>query len=264
MAVPPPPESSSGESKGIMISRGVTPSFPPGALSFFRGPDGTLQSDARLHLRFDVCPVWLEISLDHLQRAEREHQNLIVAWRDQKSDEAALAMESEFRAGVQATASACIALDAFYANVREYIPIPEEMQRGWLKKKNSRAFQLAEVLRRGFTMKTDTADRVRDIVKQIYDFRDLAIHPSGKTKEAVLHPDLQVGVEWRFISFGFTNVKEVVAGCLSLVAQLVEKPKPNLSELVFYCTGVRPNLGPVVASWEAHYGILFKRAGSAP
>lgn len=104
--------------------------------------------------------------------------------------------------------------------------------------------------------------RLRDILVQIYGFRDLTVHPSGETKEAVLHPDLGVGVEWRFLSFGFTNSKEVVAGCLSIAAQLIHKPKNSHKRLLQYCEGVRPRIDAIVSEWEGRYGLLYPRKDS--
>ena len=114
-------------------------------------------------------------------------------------------------------------------------------------------------------MKQATASRLRDVLGQTYGFRDLTVHPSGETKESVLHPDLGVGVEWRFFSFGFTNVKEVVAGCLSMTAQLLQNPKSTHRRLKQYCEGPRSRIEPVVVQWEARYGPLFRRKeGNAP
>lgn len=77
------------------------------------------------------------------------------------------------------------------------------------------------------------------------------MHPSGQSEEAVLHPDLGAGVEWRFVAFSFTNVKEVVAGCLSMVAQLVSKPKRTNKRLIHCCDGVRPHIDVLFRDWKS-------------
>lgn len=250
-------ESTSAQ-KGILITRGVTPSFPPGALSITVHEDGTHSMQARLHLHYDVCPTWLELAFGHLMNAEEQHKLLLSVCKTD-SREAAAALDREFQAGMQAAIAACISLDALYANVKELITLSDDIRRAWAKRKTSRPARVAEVFRRGFSMKQATAIRVRDVLLQIYGFRDFTVHPSGETEEAVLHPDLGVGVEWRFVAFGFTNVKEVVAGCLGMVAQLVNKPKGTHKRLIQYCEGVRPRINPIVAQWEKQYEGLYPK-----
>ena len=101
--------------------------------------------DARLHLHYDVCPTWLELALRHLICAEDEHKTLLSTWSSGGQDEAARVLEAEFQSGMQAATAACIALDALYANVKDLIPIPDEMKNGWVKRKTSRPAQVAEV-----------------------------------------------------------------------------------------------------------------------
>jgi hypothetical protein len=255
-------ENDNTRSSGILVTRGVTPSFPPGALSITLRDDGTHKMEARLHLHYDVCPTWLELSLRHLVTAEEQHNAVLTAWKEHNRQAAAAALDSEFQAGMQAAISGCISLDAFYANLKELITLPEDIRKQWAKRKTSRPARVAELFRRCFSMKSATATRVRDVLKQIYGFRDLTVHPSGKTEEAVLHPDLEVGVEWRFIAFGFPNVKEVVAGCLGMAAQLANKPKGTHKQLIQYCEGVRTRIDPIVEQWEERYGELYPKSNN--
>lgn len=211
----------------------------------------------RLHLHYDVCPTWLEIALAHLIRAEEEHTVLLSHWVSGRRDEASRSLEAEFRSGMQAATAACTSLDALYANVKELIPIPDEMGKAWAKNRTPREAQVAEVLRRGFSMTQSSASRLRDVVTKIYDFRGLTVHPSPKTKEPVLHPDIGVGVEWRFRSFSFANVKEIVGGCLSITAQLIQRPKKTHKRVTHYCEGMRSRIEPLVVQWETRFGTLY-------
>jgi hypothetical protein len=245
--------------KGILVTRGVTPSFPPGAISIKINEDGSHSMSARLHLHYDVCPTWLELAVGHLISAEEHHNILLANLSVDSRKVAGEALDLEFRAAMQAGIAASISLDALYANVKETITSPDDVRRAWTKRKTSRPARVAEVFRRGFSIKHSTADRVREVLVQIYGFRDLTVHPSGQSEEAVLHPDVGAGVEWRFVAFSFTNVKEVVAGCLSMVAQLVNKPKRTNKRLIHYCDGVRPRIDVLVKEWEKRYEQLYER-----
>ena len=69
---------------------------------------------------------------------------------------------------------------------------------------------MTEVLRRGFHLKPKGTKALRDNLKEIYRFRDMAVHPSGRIQAAMLHPDLDVGVEWRFVYFRAANARALV------------------------------------------------------
>jgi hypothetical protein len=47
-------------------------------------------------------------------------------------------------------------------------------------------------------------------VKEIYKFRDQAVHPSAAMEEAILHPEINVGVERRFVVFRYENAFQIV------------------------------------------------------
>jgi hypothetical protein len=62
--------------------------------------------------------------------------------------------------------------------------------------RTARYSQVAEVIRRAFNLKRNGVRLLLENLKKIYRLRDLAVHPSGKVQEALLHPELGVGVEW--------------------------------------------------------------------
>jgi hypothetical protein len=40
--------------------------------------------------------------------------------------------------------------------------------------------------------------------------RDRAVHPAGRFSASLLHPELQVNVEWRFLQFRYQNAAAIV------------------------------------------------------
>ena len=44
----------------------------------------------------------------------------------------------------------------------------------------------------------DRLKAIKHLVSQVFHFRDLAVHPGSKLREAVHRPDLNVGLDWHF------------------------------------------------------------------
>lgn len=53
---------------GIFIAKGVT--FSIQDISISLGPRGSQHTKMKVKLGFDVCPLWLEIALEHLLEAK--------------------------------------------------------------------------------------------------------------------------------------------------------------------------------------------------
>jgi hypothetical protein len=163
---------------------------------------------------------------------------------------------------MQSMTAAAIALDAFYACVKERIEIPRETKDAWRKNRTARHAQVSEVLRLAFEIGPESFGLVRTAVKEIMCFRDLAVHPSGQHDAAIMHPVLKVGVEWRFVAFSSENAQKATSLSLSIIAQLLQRPKKNFSALVGYCKGCKARVDQIVAAWEEEFGLLWQRSGS--
>ena len=82
---------------GIYITRGMTVSIP--SFSIRIGEDGQLESDpVTLHVRFDVCPTWIQIAKRHLETALLAQSERQQVWAGSNEDAKAQALESEFEA----------------------------------------------------------------------------------------------------------------------------------------------------------------------
>src|SRR6202030_1298614 len=100
---------------GIFISRGITPSVPPGGLTLSIDENGRLDMKVTLHVRFDVCPTWIEIALRHLQDAFAKKKLRQEAWSSSDQSQRGSTLEAECEASMQAIMAAAIALESFYA-----------------------------------------------------------------------------------------------------------------------------------------------------
>jgi hypothetical protein len=225
---------------GVFVTKGMTFAVPAGGLTISLDvPTGGTMS---IEVHFDVGPTWLEIALHHLEDAKLKQALRVEAWKGQDDEAKAAALEREFEASMQAIMAAAIAIDAFYAVVQTKIKLPPDLVRTWRMKKTARYAQVSEVFRRAFSVRANEARVLRQNLQAIYKLRDQAVHPTGKTKTPVLHPELEVGVEWRFVAFCFANADRAVRETVNSLCQLITNGKPQNSAMQAYADGFRPKL----------------------
>lgn len=204
---------------GIYISRGMHITIPSFALRF--NESGELESDPiTLHVRFDVCPTWIQIAKRHLADALLAKTQRDEAWAGSDENAKAKALEAEFEASMQAIMAAAISWDALYSILREHVTVPNAMAEKWRHGRTARYVQVAEIVRRAFKLKPKGAALLRSNLKSLYLFRDMAVHPSGKISAPLLHPDLDVGMEWRFVYFRAQNAERAVLGAAGMLWDL--------------------------------------------
>lgn len=217
---------------GIYITRGMTVSIPNFSIRI--GGDGGLECDPlTLHVRFDVCPTWIQIAKRHLEAALTARTNRELVWPGTDENAKTQALEAEFESSMQAIMAAAIAWDAAYALFREHVTIPPAMAEKWRNGRTARYIQVAETVRRAFSLKGKGATDLRENLKEIYRYRDLAVHPSGKIEAPLLHPELNLGMEWRFVYFRATNAELAVLTAADMLWDLAHNGKakdPKVTE----------------------------------
>jgi len=180
--------------------------------------------------------------MTHLASAKSSCIARVEAWAGNNEDEKSSCLEREFEASLQATMAAAIALDAFYSVIQTHVQLPTSLVERWRTKRASRYSQVTEVLRRGFHLKPQETKVLRQNVKEIYRFRDLAVHPSGKLQAPLLHPELNVGVEWRFAYFRAARAEMLVNASIAIIQELVNNGKPTEVAIIRYAQGLRDRL----------------------
>jgi len=242
---------------GVFITKGMRVSIPQ--FSFRIGINGNIEGEPLiLHTGIDLCPYWLDIAYDHLLCTEKANDNLMRAKELDDNEQISNALQAEFASGMQAIMASAIAMDAFYANVKENIDLPQNLTETWRKKGTARYKQTAEVLRRAFSINQETARILREILKQNYTFRDKAVHPPPGTTAPVLHPELNKVTDWRYATFRYYNAKAIVGLTLSIIAQTATKTHENkFKNLKIYCESLMISIEPKVKRWEKRYGKLF-------
>ncbi|MEO6825677.1 MAG: hypothetical protein ABI167_13295 [Nitrosospira sp.] len=216
--------------------------IPPSGLTISIDRDGKAASNLILHVLYDVCPTWCELALRHLEDAKAARNERIVAWEGTDQDHKAKCLECEFGASMQAIMAAAISLDAFYSRIQTYVQLPSLLIQQWRDKRTARYMQITEVLRRAFSLKTEETGILRQNLKQIYRFRDLAVHPSGKIQAPLQHPEMDVRVEWRFATFCAQNADLLVSAATGILWELAKKGQPANNNITEYMQALRQRL----------------------
>lgn len=241
---------------GIHISRGVTTRIPVGGLVIGMGADGRPTGSARLELQLDTCIHWLEIAVEHLSRAKEIRDELL---RQRASGTTNfIDLDREFKACVQASVAAATFFEALYAAVLERVPTKPSVKGAKRHQRPARYAVVTEALRQAFGLRKQGTANLRGVLKEVYRFRDEAVHPSAKFSEPIAHPELGVGVERRFVMFSFDSARQLVRAALAFSKilasrDLSRRPKP-IQDFAAYLLTV---CEPLYASWEPLFGPLF-------
>jgi hypothetical protein len=188
---------------------------------------------------FDACPTWLELAVRHLSDAQVARNARIDAWRDADERSKTGSLEWEFEASIQATMASAIAIDAFYAVVQSKVPLPPSLIDEWRDKQAPRYVRISDVFGMAFSLEPTNVSSLAQALEEIFRFRDLAVDPSGKMDAQVLHPELGVGVEWRFAYFRYQNALLIVKATVRLIGELVTSDDRKDADIQKYVDALR-------------------------
>jgi hypothetical protein len=233
--------------------------FSISGLSLTIGNDGKIEADSvSLSAFFDICPHWLDIASEHLLHTEQANHDLMSAIEAKNNDGIGNALQAEFSSGMQTMMASAIAIEAYYACIKDRIVIPEKLVRCWQENRLARYKQIAETLRIAFPMRNETFKQVRDALKEIYHFRDMAVHPPAKTASLLLRQELNLKIDWRYGAFTYNNAKHITGLSLSIIGQTAtRRNKDKFDGLKPYCEALMSKLSPLVNRWNSRYGKLW-------
>lgn len=244
---------------GILVGRGTRVVIPAGGLKIDLGDAGN-RVTAEVRLQLNMWFYWLETALSHLCNAREHHAALLRARDDGETPQPAL--DNEACSGMQAIMAAAIAMDALYADVAERLPVPPDLRAHWRQNGTAPYAQVTEVFRRAFGLRRQGTANLRRTLKELYRFRDIAVHPDARASAPVQHPDLRVGVEWRFVAFGFDSATQAVRAALAFVKILPSRPLDHAPTSVQQLASEMLLLGaPLFEQWEREYGPLLDSPG---
>ena len=224
------------------VPRAIPVAIPDGGLDISIDENRKPASSLAHHVHFDACPIWLQLAIRHLSDAQVAQVSRVAAWKGADEDAKAAALEWEFEASLQAIMASALALDAFCAVVQTKVQLPQSLSDEWRENRTPHDVQVSEVLRRAFSLAARDASSLRQNLGEIFRFRDLAVDPSGKGDARILHPELRVGVEWRFAYFRCENALRIVRATLRLIWELVASGKPKEVDVQKYIDALRPKI----------------------
>ena len=226
----------------------MTAAMPAGGLASSLGETAKPATDLSAQVHFNMCPTWLELAIRHLSDAQVAQLARVEAWKGADENARAWALQWEFEASIQAIAAAGMAIDALYAAVRPKVEPPQLLVEKWREKRAPHYIQISEVLCTALSLEPRAASALRQNLGEISRFRDLAVDPSRKTDAPVLHPELGVGVEWRFAYFRCDNAQLIVKVTLGLIWELLASGKPQDAEVQAYVDALRSSIEPLLNS----------------
>ncbi|MHB1657366.1 MAG: hypothetical protein ACYCSZ_13485 [Burkholderiales bacterium] len=248
---------------GIHISRGVRLRIPVGGLVIHTGSAHGQSIEVKaVELQLDTCVHWLEIAMEHLANAGLAHEALCVG--PTNCTEPGNILDREFKASIQAIFAAATFFEALYAATIERFPPKKPLAPRDPKKRSTRYAIVTEQLRRSFGLKNQGTANLRSVLREVYHFRDQAVHPSAVFSEPVLHPELNVGVEKRFVMFSASNAQQLVRAALAfsqiLPSNHLTRQSKDIQDLGAYLLAV---CFPLYALWERRYGPLLDTPSNA-
>jgi len=193
--------------RGVFISNGSDIQFAAGSIRI-DFTSGTVDPVVP-NLRIDTWNHWILVAREAQVRAESALQRVVVAHEADDNIALGQALEEEFRNGMLAISASAFAIDAFYASVKErHLPHPQTAE--WQANRLARYKQVSETFRWTWNVKPKPAKQIREALRQLYKFRDSAVHSPAEFRPAMLREDIDRGVEWRFIHFRAENSAKAI------------------------------------------------------
>ncbi len=213
-------------------------------------------SPVEVTLRFDVCPEWLQIAYSHLETNKLASKMIIKGVQDGDDGIIGKALKDEFRSGMQAIVAACTALESFYEIVKDHADIPQDVLVAWSKNRTAKYARITETVKVGFGISNQSANKLREYLKESFSYRDRAIHPNQQFLSPAVYPELNKKVDFKFVLFRHHNAKAIMQLILSFIYKLCTFNKIKNEAIQIYADQLKIKLKPLVDTWESEYGDL--------
>jgi hypothetical protein len=203
-------------------------------LSFDATTGELVESSMIPELRTDTFQHWLQISEEAAESAKEPRRRALEIPRDD-GEAFTAALEEEFRASVVAITAGAIAVDSFYASVKQHAPqtqVPAD----------ARDAAIFETLKRAFVLTAEQQREAREPLRQIFRLRDEAVHPPASWAEPLPHPVFNVGIAPRFVWCRVENAILAHSFAGRLIWLCLNIPKPEHSELERWCREISPRI----------------------
>ncbi|HXA30109.1 MAG TPA: hypothetical protein VN193_15315 [Candidatus Angelobacter sp.] len=209
---------------GILMARWQTLRIPAGGIVLRVGSGGLQLEPVVPELALEMWPHWFEIALRHASVARQHHAQLLNA-RDCQSPTTGQHLDDELQSSIQTITAMAFAVDAFYGSLLEQINVAPSTKAAWAHNKTPRHARVLEAIRLGSVLRNDQVRSLKRGLSSLFKFRDWAVHPPADFRHPLLHPDLQVGVDQRFLAFSSPNADRAVLCGLEVLVRALDHPR---------------------------------------
>ena len=216
-------------SSGVLIFKGMKVAILAGDLTIEINEKGDFSSQAILSTSYNVIPIWIKIAHDSLRQSRIASEAIVEKWSQDADFQRQLLM-ARLAPSMQVVVSCGIALDALYDTLRPYAKITPEEIEVWKKKKTSRAKQIVEIIRRTYKLKPNILKNFIEVIRDVIEFRDKAVHPSLELQNVNGRDDINISIDWKFAVYRYQNAKRIFINTVNIIEYLYVH-KSNINEL---------------------------------
>ena len=214
---------------GVLVFQGMKVGVLAGDLTISLNENGEISTKVILSTAYNVVPIWLKIAHDNLKESKKASETIASHWSE-NAEEQKQQLISELAPSMQVFVACGIALDALYDTLRPHANISDQDITAWRNNNTARYKQVIEVIRRIYKIEHDTLNLFRECIKQIFKFRDKAVHPSLELQQACTRSDIPVAVDWKFSAYRYSNAKWCLTNTINMIVYLYEH-KSGLEEV---------------------------------
>jgi hypothetical protein len=205
---------------GIFILEGMGMQIPPGGLKVSIAEDGSASTGpVTMLVRLDLWTTWLEIGCRSAGDAAAAAREMTP---DMPDAHKGVALTAELHAGLVAMTSLAFAIDGFYDTIRhEMGHHPDEA--AWRRNRLARHSQVVETLRFLLKLGPNFTGQLGILIKELFEFRGRAVHPSSAFVEPNYRPDVDSGVHPHLLTYSGPHAVQARALVLTLLGRLLER-----------------------------------------
>lgn len=151
---------------------------------------------------------------------------------------------------IQAIVATATGFDAFYAEIKKLINIPEDQRDKWKSKRTARWKQVCEVLRIAFKLNNENFKKIRRYCRELYEFRGSAVHPSAESLCQFLYEEINLLIEWRFARYNYKNAFNLVGVAFIFIDALLSSIKKDDTAIAIRAKQIFEEFHPLFELWH--------------
>jgi hypothetical protein len=207
---------------GVMVFKGIKLGFRPGDIVISTGSDGEPVMSGTACTSYSTIPVWLKIAHDQRNVAKTAKAEIDRRWHAEIEKRGDL-LFAEMMPALQSIVASATALDGIYSLLKPHSSITPEMIMSWRNARTARSAQVFEVIHQLYRFPNALARDTKQMVEDIYDLRGRAVHPAHELEPAMVRPDIQEGLDWRFCAYRFESCDLCYKNMLRMISHIHHK-----------------------------------------